>query len=386
MEFTTNLSELRKTLAEVSNIPKKDSVPVAFCALHFSVKKGFLLVTAANSSLSITTKLKLTSPAWTEGTALLLPDAFLSFLNQLGDSNNLITVSTINSSDSSASSDSSDSSDRNANQQLTISSPHLQPYSFRLLNTTFPLVSLDSIDRTGLTPTRISLLTKAWSKIKHAADSVVQVRSDQNSLQLLTTDRYRVARVTLPNSGFGEFVGLLNVDSIEQLCCHAISHVSTKTVNQLVVRGPSVLISINLVLEPFPDLLSIVDNPPLNKISVDRDTLVKALARLKIVANHAPTALTIRDSTLYLVSDHTILGSGSEQIGITYPTSALPTPTLECLINANYLLEAVSGHPTGKLNLSWSSPLDPIFLDSTSSLVLTTILMPISIGRPSSSV
>lgn len=347
MQFKANAKKVRRALDQARRAVSSAPPLAAYTGVLLQVRGSHLLVSASDGETSVTSKLQVDDPV--EGSALVVPAPLASLLDKLGDE--LLEVSLADDGD------------------VCVSFAGHDPYRFRQLAATFPAPSLDS---SGLSAVPLGGLGDALARVRHAADGVVQLRSDVEDLVLVATDRYRIAQVRLPGCAFGAS-GVVQLASLEHLSREAVDHIGIDPRGRLLrAKGSEVFVSARLVDGEFPDVGPIVDERCANTAVLDTDELVVALDRLHSVASRRPLELRYGAGKLDLRATNVELGSGREQV-----VAAGGSAEFSCHINASYLREAALAHVGEEVTLCWNGPRQPIHLRSDGGTKVRTLVMPV---------
>lgn len=319
----------------------------AYTGVLLQTQGKHLLCTGSDGESSVTAKLAVTSPE--AGRCLVVPGPLSTYLSQLRDV--AITVSVEEGAD------------------LVIEPEGSPAYHFRQLGATFPNPKLEN---QGLQPAETNELSDALAAVRHAAEGVVQLRSDENQLVLVATDRFRIAHARLAGAGFGSLTGVVPLNALELVGRHKIDHIGIDARGRtLRAKGPEVFVSVRLVDEPFPDVGQIIHEKCRAEVTLARQPLLEALERLQAVAGKTPVRLEVGPQGLVLEVTNVELGSGRETIEL-----ASSPEEFSCLVNAAFLKDAAAAQQD-ELTIGWNGSLNPLHLRSEGDLAIRTVVMPV---------
>lgn len=351
MDLSVESRSLHHTLDLARRAVPSAPTLAAYTGVLLQIQGGFLLATGSDGETTVTAKLAV--DVATPGQALVVPGPVLGYLEKLDPGRARLWI--------------------DESTDLCVSVGGRDPYRFRQLGATFPA---PRIERAGLVPAQLGDLRSALAAVRHAADGLVQLRSDDHQVILSATDRYRIAQAFLPGAGFGEFTGVVPLAALDHLGREPIEQIGLDSRGrQLRARGPELFLTTRLIDEPFPDVTPIVAEPRAHKVSLLRHPLLEALDRLSTVSSRRTVSIKISSGYLEISAANVELGSGAETIRVEGYCDEFA-----CHVNAGFLRDAVAAHVADRLELGWNGALQPLHLRSVGDLVVCTVVMPIQAG------
>lgn len=348
MDFTATVKDLRRALDQARRALSANPPLAAYTGVLVQVSGKHVLVSGSDGETTVTAKLE--CDVADEGRALVVPTPLAAYLDKAGGEGARVWLD--------------DEGD------VRVSVDGKEAYRFRQLSVTFPSPSLE---RQGLHPAGLADLADGLSRVRHAADGVVQLRSDDSSLTLVSTDKYRIAQVELSGAGFGSFSGVVPLLSLDHLAREDIDHIGIDSRGRVLrAKGPEVFVSARLVDEPFPDVAAIVDGPCRHQVTVKAPELCAALDRLYTVAARRPVKLEVATGSLTVSAANVELGAGREQV----PVRGSVEP-FSCFLNTAYLREAALAHRDADVVLGWNGDGQPIHLRSDDPHKVRAVVMPV---------
>lgn len=353
MKFTTTTSDLRDALERASKVVPKAPSQVVYTGVRMAVTGGHLVVTgSAEGETTVSVTVAVTEPS--SGDKVVYPKPLLTLLAGLSPST-VLHVSAGTGPD------------------LRVQPAGARPYTFRLLEATFPNTAVPAahVHDVDLTHLATALRAVRWPAAK---SGLVHVASYPDRVALHSTDGLRLASADLPGATFGDFDGLLPYDVLEQIASIGAVRVSLDRRGKVVTAAsPAVTITTRVADETFPNVDSVLDNMPAQSVVVPVKETTRALARLASVADKRPIVLSIVGDEMTLSSPESSgAGSGAERLELPGPARA----ELTCALNMTYLREALDAHPTDMVTLSWSAADEAVFLTSSDPVPVTTVVMP----------
>lgn len=355
MKFSTTAGALRDALSTARHATATTASFVAYSGVLLLVKKGQLAVIGSDGETTMSALLGVEDS--TDGQALLPPRPLGNYLGTL-DASTSITVTASEGAD------------------VEVRAGTHAPYKFRPVAATFPM---PAPTKTAPTEVRLDRLGQALSAVKSSVPKEspgVQLVSSEEGLFLHSTDSYRLSRAHLPESGFGEFSGVLPLSVLDRVARSEVNQVSVDQKGRtLRFSGPGIIVSARLLSTAFPAIEGVVSNVPESRVSFPTADLRQALTRLAAIAEGEPLYCTIEQDQLQLTVSNVDLGSGEEIVHLSSPTS---TP-FKFAVKLNYLLDATNSHESDTLSLAWASATSPLFVLSESPFSVTTVVMPMRV-------
>jgi len=319
------------------------------------VDGGIMKVTGSDGDTTINASIPVSDAVG--GHALILPRPLVSFLTTL-TTDQMVTI------ESSAQQD-----------EVVVSPAGSSPYRFRTVASTFPQAAPPSgepvpVDFKEL-PAGLASARTAVSK----ENPVIQLVSDESGLTLHATDNYRLARVHLSNSGFGDFSGILPLQVLDR--------VAKMNTSQIVVDGSArvisfisvdVVLSTRLLSVPFPAVEGVLGALPPHKAVLPSAQLLQACSRLAAITESSPVKCILTSNSLVLNVANADLGSGAEEVPVTSNDGA---GDFEFLARLGYIQDAVVATGAESVVLFYSGSVQPLFVKSDGGLDILTVVMPV---------
>jgi DNA polymerase III sliding clamp (beta) subunit (PCNA family) len=235
------------------------------------------------------------------------------------------------------------------------------PYRFRRLPTAIDLSRLPA----ALAAVRTSVPKET---------PVVQLVSGSFGLRLHATDNYRLTRVELAEATLGaELTAVISLSVLERVARFAVDSVQVDSAGRSIrFAGPDTAITTRFLAMDFPNVDTIVERHLDHSCVLPVAELRIALSRLAAVAEASPLNVALAQSELTLSVENTDLGSGVEHL--TLP-SHLDAP-FSFAAKLSYLSDALAGLGGSDVTMSWSSANEAVYLQATTPLPVTCIVMP----------
>ena len=143
-----------------------------------------------------------------------------------------------------------------------------------------------------------------------------------------------------------------------------------------VFRTESLVLVMRLIDGQFPDYEQVIPSSTNNTILVERETLLSALKRVRLVSgDRAPSVrITAKDGVFTISSENPDLGEASEEIEVEYQGGELGVG-----FNANYLVDVLSVLNDPRVRLDISDELAPGIIRPESVEGYTAVVMPMRI-------
>lgn len=354
MKFNTDVESLRSALTQARSVISPRASLMARTGALIEAVGGAnpVRITGASDDMSVVAAVT-AAKSLDKGKALVVPAPLGTYLAALpGDTE--ITVYTTET-------------------DLFVDVGNDHPYQFRLMQDSFPTPPAPNGARTSV---NLGLLGSAVAAVKRSMDAegVVRLTSDDDDVNLASTDSFRLTQATLVGAGFGEFSAVLPnvaVSSIAKVEPHSLKF-DKKSIN---ATSDTMSVSArNLVATTFPDVNLVLDQKPSSTFRIAREELAAALQRLSAVGPDEPVQLAISQGHLSLILSGSGVGRGQEDLAI----DGGPTTTFMVSLNLRFLLDAAHSHSAEHVIVGFSGPTKPIFVKSGERLVVTSALMPLA--------
>lgn len=353
MRCSLRASDLRAALTEAAHLtPSVPSQP-AFAGVLLLVGKGHLTVVGSNGDSTLAVRRDAVTGS--EGQALIQPKPLIAYLSTIRADTEVVLEGA-------------------GDLELAVTAGNANPYTFRLINATFPLPPRR---RSDPAPVDFSRFAAALSAVRVAIgreNLSLQLVSGPDGLFLSATDNYRLARAHLPEAGFGEFSNVLSLATAEMLARVNVSGVLIEQSSRsLRFSGEhSTLIARPLSIS-FPAVDNVIDTPTTYEVALPVRALETAIQRLGALASgDTPVAVSLVGTEAVLAVENVDLGSGREAVEL-----AEPAPTeISFLVKLPYLAGALSAFDAATVTLGFNTSLLPVFLRTEEPFPLVQVVMP----------
>ena len=339
--------------------PTRPQLP-AYGGVHLEATRGRLTARGTNGETTVTAVARVSNV--TDGTVLVPPGPVQKYLAALPEDTELVVASA-------------------SRTQLEVTPAGGNGYKFTAMPDSFPT---NPIPRRDKVEADLSDLDDAVAAVAGCADSlggsekVVQLVSDATGLKLHATDRFRVARASLPPAaGFGDFDGLLPVRVLTLVAALDATHVQVDPRGRsMVFHAADAVVSTRLAQDPFPVVDSVLSAEVPYTASLARATVLAALKRLSSVApQNGTVTVDLSGDQLTLAVVNAAAGSGSEVVHLEGPASG----DLSTAVNLEFLRSAFDTHTADVVTLGWVAALKPLFVTSTDTVPITHAIMPVQV-------
>lgn len=356
MKFTTSAAALRSALEAATKVVPRSPSQIVYSGVRLRVHDGVLTVTGSDEGqTTVTTTLE--PGEATDGDKVMQPKPLLAYLATVRPTAS-VSVHTANG------------------PELTVQVEGARPYTFRLMEATFPNTNVPTDQVHNLDWSDLAAAVKAV-KACGAQSGLVQVVSDTHGVALNSTDGLRVTRAHLPQVTFGQFAGLLPISVLEQLGDLNPTRVALDRRGRVFTAGnATVLVVTRLAEDVFPDVRPIVEDTPPHQTRVPKKEFLAALARLATVCDHTPVQVVLAGDQMVLSATSVAVGSGAEPVELDEPV----TNEVTFWMNLEFLRDAVQAAGLTHVYLRWGHPERPVFITADDPLHVTTVVMPVRIS------
>lgn len=209
----------------------------------------------------------------------------------------------------------------------------------------------------------------------------VLMAAEAGGLRLVATDSYRLAVCDLPGEsllGEGQHV-LVPSRALNELA-KVLSDANEVTL-RLGTRDASftvgeVQLTTRLIEGEFPNYRSLIPENHPNKLTVEREALLEALRRVRLLAQEAtPVRVHMRADTVELKAITQDVGEAHEEIDAQYTGQELMVA-----FNPQYLLDGVEVTPGEQVTLETVDALKPALIRSVETSDFVYLLMPVRVS------
>lgn len=210
----------------------------------------------------------------------------------------------------------------------------------------------------------------------------VLMSSEQSGIRLVATDSYRLAvrdlpdtnvlqsdqSVLVPSKALGELTRILSGESEIEVS------LGEREIDFVV--GDTRLTS-RLIEGQFPDYRPLIPPSYPNKLTVDRDTLLDAVRRVKLVVKDAttPVRLSFRPDGVELNVISQEVGHATEDIEAKYEGEEMTVA-----FNPAYLIDGLDVSPSGDVVIETIDALKPVTITSGSDTGFLYLIMPVRVS------
>ncbi len=133
-------------------------------------------------------------------------------------------------------------------------------------------------------------------------------------------------------------------------------------------------VSVRLIAREFPKYQAHIPTKTKYSMNVDRSALIKAIKRIRILANEKTNGvkLNISNNKLTISANHSIIGDAFEIVDVNYTGDEMSIG-----FNAKYLLDTLSVLPDSEVIFEFNSELHPVVVKSEELPQYLGILMPL---------
>lgn len=209
----------------------------------------------------------------------------------------------------------------------------------------------------------------------------VLMAAESGGLRLVATDSYRLAVCDLPGESLlGEGQQVLVPSRALNELAKLLSDASEVTL-RLGSRDASftvgdVLLTTRLIEGDFPNYRSLIPENHPNKLTVDREPLLEALRRVRLLAQEAtPVRVHMSGDTVELKAITQDVGEAHEEIDAQYVGQDLMVA-----FNPQYLLDGIEVTPGEQVTLETVDALKPALIRSVETSDFVYLLMPVRVS------
>ena len=135
-------------------------------------------------------------------------------------------------------------------------------------------------------------------------------------------------------------------------------------------------LSIRLIAREYPKYQTVIPNKTTNKFHIDRNAIMNAVKRIKILSNEKTNGikLNILPNELMISTNHPALGQANETLPIDYQGKAT-----EIGFNAKYLIETLSVLNETDVTFEFNNELSPVVIKADDLPDFLGIIMPLKL-------
>ena len=209
----------------------------------------------------------------------------------------------------------------------------------------------------------------------------VLMAAEGTGLRLVSTDSYRLAVRDLPgNAILAEGQNVLVPSRALQEVVRVLGGANELTL-ELGEREASFVVNdtrvvTRLIEGDFPNYRNLIPSSQPNRLSIEREALIRAVRRVKLMAREAtPVRLTMRDGVVELNASLQDVGQAHEELEATYTGNELTVA-----FNPDYLLTGLEVTPGDEVSLETVDALKPALIRSNENTDFLYLLMPVRVS------
>lgn len=353
MRFTTTAGLLADAVERAGRVVPRSPSQTVYAGVRLQVKGDVLTVTGSDEG-ETTVTISVPVSAAKNGQRVVIPRPLAAFVGSLpADESVTVTADT--------------------GPDLQVLPQSGQPYTFRVMEATFPNPAppAESPRATDLTRLR-----EAVRAVKASAErnKIVQLVSTTEGAFIHATDSIQLASAHLAEGAFGSFSGLLQLGVLELMSEYEPTQVALDSRKRVfTIITDTAQVTARLVNDVFPNVEPMVNQPQPHFVSLPKRETLRALARLSAVSDSAPVVFHVLGDVLTLTTSSDSVGTGTEEVELPSPASS----EVRFGINMGYVRGALSSHNSAEVSLEWFSPEQGIYLKSWEPFPITTIVMPV---------
>ena len=209
----------------------------------------------------------------------------------------------------------------------------------------------------------------------------VLLAAESDGLRLVATDSYRMAMRDLPGT---EVLGRDQTVLVPSRALDVVNRLLGDAASLSIQLGErdagfaidDVRIATRLIEGEFPNYRSLIPDSHPNQLTVDRDTLISALQRVRLLARDAtPVRLAMTSEGLELIAIAQDVGQAHESLDATYTGNDLTVA-----FNPEYLLDGLEVSPGDEVRLDTVDALKPAILRGVGDEDFLYLLMPVRVS------
>lgn len=209
----------------------------------------------------------------------------------------------------------------------------------------------------------------------------VLLTAESNGLRLVATDSYRMAMRDLPGT---EVLGRDQTVLVPSRALDVVNRLLGDAASLSIQLGErdagfvidDVKIVTRLIEGEFPNYQGLIPDSHPNQLTVDRETLISAVQRVRLLARDAtPVRLAMTSEGLELIAIAQDVGQAHESVDATYTGNDLTVA-----FNPEYLLNGLEVSPGDEVRLDTVDALKPVILRGVGDEDFLYLLMPVRVS------
>jgi DNA polymerase-3 subunit beta len=361
MEFKAPLQDIKAAL-DVARFTGSVGAPV-LTTLHIALTNGVAEFTGFDGETGARTSVKVSSGKSGAG---LLPRSAVEYINALPSGDVELVFTTSNVKITCGSLSATMRSDDPANYPKV------------------PFADNDGVDlsaaelRSGIKQVRAAAAPAGSTRVSLSG---VLFESVNGEFRLVSTDSYRLAVVSMPNSplqdGLRVTVPIRAIGELERMLTRADKVTVRMTPQNVCFELGNVKLTTRLIAEQFPNYAAIIPAPsaPVT-VKASSSEILESIKRLKIVASKENRSVKVSSTNgkLTITAASAFGDSASEPVNATI-SGKMP----DFAVNVDYLADAVSALSSDEICLSIHDPLKPLLMTRPGDDSSKQIMMPVRV-------
>lgn len=355
MQLVTKVGAFRNALNSARQVTPATPSMLAYSGVFISLLNNIVSITGSDGETTIVSRFTVESGI--DGSVLVLPKPLSAYLSSL-DSEVLVTVQLNKQGD-----------------EISVTPTNSNVYNFRTISSTFPLTVFPAGDARKVNFTRFASAISSARLAAAKENPVVQLVSSEIGLALHSTDNYRLTRVYMPEASIGDFTGVLSLQVLERLAKMEPTDVTVDSRSRVIsFSNESTTIITRLLSTPFPNVDGVIEGMPKQRVTINSELIVIACDRLASLTDSAPVQCKLQGKNFEMTVRNADLGSGAEGFMISENEEV---SSFEFLARLGYLKDAVVSTNSKIFILSYSSPIQPLYIWTESPMDVMTVVMPV---------
>ncbi|MFV0307121.1 MAG: DNA polymerase III subunit beta [Desertimonas sp.] len=208
----------------------------------------------------------------------------------------------------------------------------------------------------------------------------VLIAADDDGVRMVATDSYRLAVRELPestmlSSGQKVLVPSRALNELQRVLGGSEELTVRLGQRDAVFEAAGTRVTTRLIEGDYPNYRNLLPNSHPNLLTVDREALLEALRRVKIMARDAtPVRMVLGGETVQLTAITQDLGTASEEIDASYQGAEMTVA-----FNPDYLNAGVDALDTAEITLSTMDPMKPAVIRGVGRDDYLYLLMPVRV-------
>lgn len=135
-------------------------------------------------------------------------------------------------------------------------------------------------------------------------------------------------------------------------------------------------LSVRLIARDYPPYQTVIPNKTTYSMTVQKNNLVTAIKRVKLLANEKSNAikLTMHNNELTISANHPTLGDACEKIDVEYTGK-----DIEIGFNAKFIMDSLSVYDDGDVTFEFNNELSPFIIKSSQMSEFLGVVMPLKL-------